>query len=91
MKTPDLTETIFHSLCELGHAPGSVTPSTRLDELGIDSLETVELSATVCRQLGLPSHVAADVRNVCTVAELAGRIESLLAQTGSVAGTRESP
>ncbi|TSC33545.1 acyl carrier protein [Corallococcus sp. Z5C101001] len=81
LPTPDVIETIFQSLHSLGHPPGTVKPSTHLqDELGIDSLETVELSAVVCQRLGLPSRVAADVRNVHTVEELAARITPLLAE-----------
>ena len=92
MNNTDITETIFQSLRAFGHAPGSIAPTTHLqDELGIDSLETVELSAVVCQQLGLPAHVAADVRNVRTVAELAARIESLLVQDGGTASTQETP
>ncbi|NVJ22763.1 MULTISPECIES: acyl carrier protein [Myxococcus] len=92
MKTSRVTETLLISLHALGHAPGSVSLITHLqDELGIDSIETVELAATVCGRLGLPPHLAPDVRNVHTVAELAARIEPLLARDSHLAVAAGSP
>ncbi|WP_223642371.1 acyl carrier protein [Corallococcus sp. EGB] len=76
---PDVTETILEALHTLGYPPAAVKASTQLqDDLGIDSLETVELSAIVCQRLGLPPRVSADVRDVRTVADLAARIRPLL-------------
>lgn len=79
MNKDDVVETLFGSLYALGHRPGSVTLTTQLqEELGIDSIDTVELAATACGKLGVPPQVAPDVRGVRTIAELAERIQPLL-------------
>ncbi|MBN9684647.1 MULTISPECIES: acyl carrier protein [unclassified Corallococcus] len=79
MNKDDVVETVFGALYALGHSPGGVTPTTQLyEELGIDSIDAVELAATVCKTLGVPPQAAPDIRGVRTVAELAERIQPLV-------------
>ncbi len=86
MSENDVRAAVLQSLKTLGHAAEEVEPTADLEqELGIDSLEMVELGTMVGARLSLPAQAAPDLRQVHTIAQLMARFLPLV-QARGIAG-----
>jgi acyl carrier protein len=76
----NVEESIINSLRKLGCDAANILPVHDLQgDLGVDSTEMIELASLVRGEFGLVTQ-RIDLDGIRTVADLAGRVEVLLAQ-----------
>lgn len=80
MADKKIEESIINSLRKLGCDTATILPVHELQgDLGVDSTEMIELAALVRGEFGITTQ-RINLHDVKTVADLAGRVESLLGQ-----------
>jgi acyl carrier protein len=84
MEIPDLEDRVKQILTNrLGMSAAEITPDSRLvDDLGMDSLDAVELAIATERQFGL-SISDEQVAKLVTVADIMKLVQQLTAERGS--------
>lgn len=81
MSRAAIEQTVAAALGTLSGTPRAVSPSQDLQhDLGLDSIELVELASETAKQLGAPN-VRVDLAGVVTVRDLAVRLEECLGST----------
>lgn len=90
MTAQDIHEVVLASLKHLGYDAKEILPVHDLQaDLGMDSVEVVELAALVRNQCGLKVQ-RLNLRSMKTISDLAGQVQALLERDAetSAGGTR---